>query len=245
MGLRASLTLAILESSKGGFTLFGDPAQAVYNFLMDGDEKGSTSDQFIEQVFLQNGGNVENFFLSENFRFGENKTLKALADKGRRLLLESSPEEAYNFLRRTFADLIPLGSLHNVVVPENLCSPNTAFLCRTNGQVLRLARHLNEQGTRFYVRRPLETIDTPAWVGHIFSDWKSQTVRKKDFLEAMVTLSDDMDLNPKQAWEELQHVTRIRTSIRVPQLRNAFLEDAVFTTAATENRDDGVVISLF
>jgi len=243
VGLRASLTLAILASSGGGFTLFGDPAQAVYNFLMEGDENGPTSDEFVQQVSLQNDGNVGNFFLAENFRVGENKTLKALADNGRRHLLESSPEEAYNFLRRTFADLTLLGSLYDVVVSENLCSPNTAFLCRTNGQVLRLARHFNEQGTRFYIRRPLETIDIPAWVGHLLSGWKTQTVRKKDFLEAMATLPDDMDLSPKQAWEELRLVTRIRTSIRVPQLRNALLEGAVFTTTAKENRDDGVVIS--
>ena len=243
VGLRASFTLAVLAAGGGGFTLFGDPAQAVYNFLMGEDESGPTSDEFLEQVYRRHDGSVEDFFLEENFRVGENEELKAVADAGRKYLLESPPKEAYNFLRRTFADLTPLGSLNDVVVPDYLRADSTAFLCRTNGQVLRLARHFSDQGVGFSIRRPLEERDVPAWVGHIFSGWKSQTVKKKGFLAAMNSFSSSSIPDPKQAWKELQAAVRVRASIRVPQLRNALLEDGVFVAIAAENMGDCVVIS--
>jgi len=243
VGLRASLTLAVLTAAGGGFTLFGDPAQAVYNHLMGEDEQGLTSDEFLKQVYHRNDSQVEDFFLTDNFRVGGNAELKEVAEAGRKYLLESPPKVAYNFLRRTFADLTSLGSLNDAVVPDHLRSGTTAFLCRTNGQGLRLARCFRDQGVDFFIRQPLEEKDIPAWVGHIFSNWSSQTVTKKAFFEAVEILSGNNVPEAKQAWQELQMTAKIKSSIRVPQLRSVLLEEGVFTISATEERSGVVVIS--
>ncbi len=243
VGSRALLTLAVLDNGGGGFTLFGDPAQAVYNFLMGEEECGPTSDEFLDQIYCRYGGRVTDFFLADNFRVGENTKLKNVADAGRKYLIECPPKEAYNFLRRTFADLTSLGNLNDVVVPGHLRSGNTAFLCRTNGQILRLARHFINQGVEFSIRRPLEERNIPAWIGHIFSGWESQNIRKNDFLMAMATPAGSNIPDPQKAWQELETAARIKSSIRVPKLRSVLLEDNVFATTTVENQDDGVIIS--
>ncbi len=240
-GVRAALTLAVLDASGGGFTLFGDPAQAVYNFLME-EESGLTSDEFLEQVCSRHDG-ITDYSLSNNFRVGENTSLKAIADTGRKHLLGSTSKEAYNFLRRTFADLPCLGSLNDVVVPEHLRTGTTAFLCRTNGQILRLARHFADQGVDFSIRRPLEESDIPAWVGRLFSCWKSQSIRKKDFTAAMVGLEDSSNPDSKQAWKELQTVTGARSRIRITQLRKALTEDGIFSTTTASENENAAIIS--
>jgi len=47
VGARARLTQAVLNTCGGGFTLFGDPAQGIYDFLIDEDSDGP--------IFLFNG----------------------------------------------------------------------------------------------------------------------------------------------------------------------------------------------
>ena len=39
VGVRAALVAIVLENAKGGFTLFGDPAQGIYNFQVEGEER--------------------------------------------------------------------------------------------------------------------------------------------------------------------------------------------------------------
>lgn len=242
VGLRASLTLAVLNAGGGGFTLFGDPAQAVYNFLMGANEAGPTSDEFLAQVYRYNHGKINDYFLSENFRVGENARLKALADSGRCHLLESPPQVAYNFLRRTFADLTPLGSLNDIIVPDHLQNSDTAFLCRTNGQLLILARHFRHQTVNFTIRRPLEGKDIPAWAGRIFTAWQNQDVKKKDFLAAMSAITSPGIPAPQQAWQALKTAARVKSgSIKVTLLRQTLLEEDISGYVDSEEHDNSAI----
>ena len=245
VGLRADFTLAVIAAADGGFTLFGDPAQAVYNFLMGEEVTGPTSDEFLQKVEILPGRNHTPFFLSENYRVEENQELKALADNGRRFLIEGSPGDAYDFLHRTFADLPSLGNLNDLTTPSDLQKKTTAFLCRTNGQVLLLAGILKKQKRPFSIRKPLEVKEIPAWVGAVFSGWTGQVVREREFREALDSIPDKLKGpgTAQEVWHDLQVVTRSRSGIRITQLRNALLEDGLFVQDMENQIADRFVLS--
>ncbi len=243
VGLRASLTLELLAAANNGFTLLGDPAQAVYNFLMDEDVPGPTSDEFLNEIFSNNEGFIEQIELIDNFRVGENKELRRLAEKGRDNLLNAKAEEAYFFLRNFFSDLDSLGSLAELELSGLSLNAETAFLCRKNGQLLRLARYLHTVSIPFTIRQPKDVKDIPAWVGYVFSRWNSQTIKKKDFINR---IKDDNRLglvDPDRAWQDLQIAARVKNSIRITQFRRILLEDMVFVEGESDGIENCVVLS--
>jgi superfamily I DNA/RNA helicase len=241
---RATLTIKILKCNNGGFTIFGDPAQAIYNFLMNENSQGPNSDEFLKQVKLLDDC-IEEIVLAENFRALGEERLRRIADDGRKYLLEFSDKKSYTFLRNTFSDLTDLGEINRVMVPEDLKSNNTAFLCRTNGQVFLLAKLFKEQNIQFYIRRPLQDKDIPSWVGRIFFEWKSQKIKKNDFIKTYSSIYPGNNQESEQKlWKELKTLLRVKgSSIRMDQLRRYLIEEDLLSDGAPESNPEEIILS--
>jgi DNA helicase II / ATP-dependent DNA helicase PcrA len=245
VSVRADFTLAILEVAGSGFTLFGDPAQAVYNFLIGEDASGLTSDNFLEKVRFLSEIIPDEIVLYENFRVGENNSLKNLAEKGREYLINGNTEKAFDFLHRTFSDLESVGDLYNLKVPDNILSNSTAFLCRTNGQALLLAKIMKKTRIPFQVRKPLEEHDIPFWVGYVFNGWENQVIKKRDFIKAFESInSSGFDQKTaEEIWKDLQVLTSSHSGIRITSFRQALVERTIFSNSPEKFEKTGVVIS--
>jgi len=243
VGIRARLTQLVLENCLGGFTLLGDPAQAIYDYLVK-DTEGTSSAQFMQWVKGRFGNLHVRDDLKKNHRTATGNGLSRIANEGRDLLLEGNTENAYKHLKGYMSGLENLGSLNEPGIQERYRNPGTAILCRTNGQVLCLARALQERNIGFTIRRGLEERVIPRWVGRVFSGLMSPSVQKAEFTERYAARVGEGGPPTEDAWESLKEAEggRSRRSIDISVLRHALLFESVLIPPANNNGIDGKVI---
>ena len=68
VGVRAEMVLELLAHCRSGFTLFGDPSQAIYGFQVHEDGNGPTSQEFYAELRERFAGDLEEVGLLDNFR---------------------------------------------------------------------------------------------------------------------------------------------------------------------------------
>lgn len=230
VGVRATLTQRILTNIPGGITLFGDPAQGIYDYLMKKDSAEPTSDEFLiwtkrnfDDLIIRND-------MALNYRVGSSKDLEQIAIEGRKQLFEMKPLPAFNRLYDLFCGLTELGRLNDPQIPLDYLNSNTAVLCRTNGQVLCLARNLYENGINFCIRRRHEERIIPPWVGRILCGWNGSSIQKSQFLDLYSEKWVSPHLTSDEAWETLKESEggRIKNSIDIYNLRHALLHETIF-----------------
>jgi hypothetical protein len=100
---------------------------------------------------------------TKNFRVAGNAHLEKIAIHGRSLLLEST-EKARVFLEKEFGSLSDQGSTGAPRIDGELLHSSTCVVCRTNGQVLRLAGQLHEKNIPFQIARDKNEYLPPPWL---------------------------------------------------------------------------------
>ncbi len=143
----------ILEASDGGFTLFGDPAQAIYEFQVPaGGRSGPLA--FYEFLRGEYGADLDELSLPVNFRAQTD-----IAKEPLRLgpsLRETGAD--YSALRSELAGLVSdldlLGGASDAAaVLWNGFDGRTAVLCRNNAQALLISRTLWEKDVPHVLQR--------------------------------------------------------------------------------------------
>lgn len=156
VGPRADFVASLLTQHEGGFTAFGDPAQAIYDH-----EYGRGGPSFSDQL---RGGLAEHeVLLTGNHR--ASRELAGAVARVRRALLEEEDGIAAEVAEDALLDLITLGSFEEVPQMVSLMEGDRAVLCRDNATALLLSRALHAEGVDHRVRRG--TVDRPVagWVG--------------------------------------------------------------------------------
>ncbi len=182
VGVRADFALALLQAIKPGFTLFGDSAQGIYDFTIENGPSETTSGDLIKSIRSTFADLDDKHRFTKNHRVAGNTDLEAIARKGRALLLESS-QRAGEYLEHEFGALGCHGSTQNPTIHSSLLNDSTCVVCRTNGQVLRLAGQLLEKRIPFQLARDKNEFLPPAWIGRVFLGWRDGFVKKTPFLE--------------------------------------------------------------
>lgn len=206
VGVRAKLAVALLKHTVCGFTILGDPAQAIYGYLAK-EEEQMTSEDFLNWLKLNFVDLCIQEQLKYNYRVGNNNHLLELAEKGRNLIFHSSPEDAYRNLLQFYNNLPETGTISEPEVHPDILNKSTVVLCRNNGQVLLLGRKLREQGIGFKVIRRKEDYFIPVWLANIFSDYDSQKISKETFKEKIVEKFTLMDDKIEEIWSRLKNDT--------------------------------------
>jgi hypothetical protein len=167
VGVRARFVAALLRAHKGGFTAFGDPAQAIYDHEQGPGEEGSLLNLLGEEV--ANGV----FTLRSNHR--ASGRLATLAEELRSELLGGVPDAGADAVRDAFQELQSLGAADRLGPQLVGLTGSTAVLCRDNATALQLSGALHRDGVVHGVRR--STLDRPApgWVAALFSGRSSVT----------------------------------------------------------------------
>lgn len=163
VGPRADLVMALLEKLGTGFTLFGDPAQAIYNYQQDRSPGELELYSRVHQLF---GGDVIALGLTRDYR-STTPQADRIARAGARL--RSPAADAASIAHDLRSILLNLPTLQVVAARRmvNRGDKSTAFLTRTNGEALLLSRTLFESGIPHRYQRRGEEKAAPGWIGKL------------------------------------------------------------------------------
>ena len=202
-GVRGDLVLALLDllappgANGTGFTILGDPAQAIYSFAAGKRPDGSdfpTPREYWDQVIGCYGGELELKTLTRNYR--ATTPLARLSVHLRSVLLgEHSDELCLNTVLHAISELPE--SAH-AISPEFVPSthPGTrAILTRTNGEAMQVLRSLLGQETagpetKIRFKAGHCSVLPPAWIAGLLSPLKSQNLPRSQFSAIYTYLTD-------------------------------------------------------
>jgi hypothetical protein len=206
--VRRELVQAILENADAGFTLFGDPAQGIYNFqASDRLERQLGALVFFDWVKSKlPGPPVEEPELTKNFRY-QTAEARSAAWAGP-LLNADSPNyrEILEKLEDGLYDLEAVGGVEDVVrefrahVRRGTGEGTIGMLCRFNFEVLRVSEKLAAAGIAHHYQRPAADRAVPAWVARTLMKCDSARLGRSAF-NALAAAQDDV---PPDAWALLR-----------------------------------------
>lgn len=208
VGNRARLVLAILARlpTHAGFTLLGDPHQAVYDFQLE-NQNDMTSTQFLDQA--RELGSVDEVRLGGQYRARSDKTRAATAT----LRNVEMGEDRIRTLRSFVSSVFLAGDVAELARPVRKWMGTTAFLCRTNGQAMVVAERLRESGLPATTRGPADTLPLAGWIAETFLGVSSTVLAKDDALEL---LAEGAPIPAPSAWRLLKDVEKeFRSSERL------------------------------
>lgn len=167
VGPRAQLVMALLRQTEAGFTLFGDPAQAIYDYQAAHEGAAPASRDLYEWVRCHFAVGLLTLQLTHDYRAATPQT-RTVAQVGVRLR-EPAPDHAQisHELRTILLGLptVRLRAARRMLIRE--AKDTSALLTRTNGEALLLSRALFDAGVPHRYQRPGEDKVAPAWLSSL------------------------------------------------------------------------------
>jgi hypothetical protein len=210
VGIRRQLVAAVLEASSGGFTLLGDPAQAIYDWREDGT--GGEPEMPII-AWLQARFDFDILEFQENFR--------ALTPATRRVLrlgpllsgVRAVDADTSSHVDRLIAELPHIGSIEQAVVALKNPMRSTAILCRTNGQALAVSSRLHDLNIPHRMQRRASDRAIAPWVGTLFGSFLSSSMPRRVFDRRFSAVSLEIEApSSEEAWKLLKRIDRTPTN---------------------------------
>lgn len=202
VGIRAELVERILRHCRGGFTLLGDPAQAIYDYQISSPEIS-----VFDAVRLWYPDDLTELSLDENHR--------AETDLTRRVLAIGAPlsgrDPDYPAIGAALLDLAEalkdLGSVDRAATALRRVRASTAILCRDNGHALLLSERLYRLDVEHRLQRSASDRAIAPWVGRAFRSVKHlQTGRNA--AERLLETEVESAIDPVEGWKLLKGLDR-------------------------------------
>jgi DNA helicase-2/ATP-dependent DNA helicase PcrA len=192
-GVRARMVIELLSrlnhdgTPRVGFTVLGDPAQAIYRFANRACDHPFSSDPW-EDLKARMGGKLREVALIRNHRSTEK--LATMASSMRKILQSEiqTPQKKLAAMQR-FLERLPALSAEAKLGPGLLVdrpSGTLAILTRTNGEALRVAMMIQGESVegpvvpvrlRLAGNRP----SVPAWIAVLLARFKPKTLSRATF----------------------------------------------------------------
>ena len=208
VGVRREFIQSILEHSGNGFTLFGDPAQGIYNFqATNALERQLGSLVFLDWVTTKLSGSPTRVVtLGHNFRYQTDEA--RIAEWAGEKLNSGEPNypQILEALERNVLELDSLGDIDDLVLEleaisrEGSLGGTVGILCNYNFQVLRISQRLAQKGVFHHYQRSAIDRSVPGWVGRLLRTCDSTSLGKRHFNELATKHSDV----PENAWALLK-----------------------------------------
>lgn len=201
VGLRAAFVATLLGrglNPECGYTVLGDPAQALYSFSEDGE-----SQPLIEMML---SAPVEHVELRNHYR-ASGRAARRHVDL-RPLMGAASPLEQRLALLEIVADLPDLGGAEGVARTLERWGGTTAVLTRTNAQALDVAGALRGLGVAVSVQRSSSEDSVGAWLGLALGARAEAQVDKEIFAAALGHSPDAPAAD--DVWPLLRHLSGSR-----------------------------------
>lgn len=210
VGVRADLLLAILDAlpEEAGFTLLGDPAQGIYDFQIrpSGGKKAlstTTSQELLATVSRMD--DVATKELDGQYRAATRDARAAVALRAA-VLDGGDPGSVDDFA----ANLVPLGTVADVVDVAQRWSGTTALLTANNGQAMLVAAALAEVGGKVDLRRGAQQRVLSRWIALLLADSPAGTVTRAQVESLLDARSPDLDAGT--VWRALRAMVGSRGS---------------------------------
>ncbi|ABW19570.1 UvrD-helicase domain-containing protein [Alkaliphilus oremlandii] len=211
VGVRARLVQTILEHVDCGFTLLGDLCQSIYDHQVKDQLDEIDSEKFNKWLRLKYKDEIKEYEFINNHR-----QIKELAEETlniRKSILMDTEEEQERALLSSierFPILSEYKKIRNSMEESNL--KNACFLCRTNGQALKVSSYLHDQEIYHKVQRPSNFKLLKPWLGKVFSLFEKVIIDYDEFEVAINKLNLEETLDIKAVWEELKTIEAQRAS---------------------------------
>lgn len=186
-GPRAELIIKILRilNPDCGFTIFADPAQAIYNFT---DDKGELikeeTKSFLEILKETFSDDLEEIELKTIHRTTNPKIVKIIEDLRLDIYVNDNVDEGTFEKRSDFvkeqADE-QLGSFHTSHIQDG--QEDTLVLFRRRSEVLQASSFASNDGISHRIRMSGYQASLFSWLGYIFYDYTEDTISKEKFIQ--------------------------------------------------------------
>ncbi|WP_281964354.1 ATP-dependent helicase [Serinicoccus marinus] len=198
VGVRARFVVALLDAlpDDAGFTVLGDPLQALYDFQVTKEEP-LTSEEFLGGV-RERSATVEHALTGEyRARTPDIRRISA----ARPDLMTMKGDALLFAVEDLAADLAPLGSL-DVDAADDLSrwSGTTALLCDTNARAALVVDRLADLGLRVELAAGLLDPGIAPWLATVLGTHPRTTIAHDDFVRG-VQAADHPD--PEAAWDDM------------------------------------------
>ena len=242
-GVRGELVLALLRllappgQPGAGFTILGDPAQAIYGFAANPTgQEFSTPAEYWKRITDAYGSELEILTLTHNYR--ADRQLAELSSSLRQVLLSRrSDDEKLRIVREVVASIPSPSEPVSPAWINNGVSGSRAILTRTNGEALRVLTHLfgkEPEGGTTPVRLRAGSYASlpPAWVAALLSSLRSRELTRSRFSKIYDHLTRQWDeatrrnlaLPPEDVtWSRLARASAApegTSAIQIPELRS-------------------------
>lgn len=193
-GVRGALVIELLETLAPprkpgvGFTVLGDPAQAIYGFALESgleEYAALTSGALVQQIGKRYDGNVKTLSLETNFR--AKGQLASVMTNLRKLLIRRASGKAKFRSMVKITDRVT--ALDGDLSPEVLLREkigSAAVLTSTNGEAIRVAQKLleanegsNDVPIRLHTRA--QSMAVPAWLGATLGPLQDNSLTRTRF----------------------------------------------------------------
>jgi hypothetical protein len=196
VGLRARLVMALLRRLDGGFTLFGDPAQAIYDHQLRNGNMSPTNAELYAWIRRQFAADLATPELMHNHR-AETEQTQSIASVGAQLR-EPEPDQdaAAHQLRTIFLGLPTAGlrAARRMLVREE--GGSSAVLTRTNGEALSLSRSLFDSGVPHRYQRRGEDKAAPAWLSQAVAGINEPRTTRTRLAERLGRIGEALSASP-------------------------------------------------
>ncbi|SVC12066.1 uncharacterized protein METZ01_LOCUS264920, partial [marine metagenome] len=204
VGPRAELVKKVVTEADCGFTLLGDPAQAIYNWQIDDDQQREEGSGALFRWLRETFPELEERTLSDNHR-AQTEITEKVRDIWPRLR-EEDPD--WQSIRRDLLDIFSVdaelahsdGDLRESATDTE---KRTAVLCRFNSTALLQSAALRRLGIPHVIQRGASDRCVPAWVAELLGS-EEHLVGKSRF----VTLHGESNLEGlppvDRAWRSLR-----------------------------------------
>jgi hypothetical protein len=181
VAVRADLVLEILKHVEG-FTVLGDPAQAIYEYQVQDDRRATTSERFLAEL-RGTHTDMPLVILEEDFR--ANHSLSGLVTEVGTILRDPRVDdfEARPLLAEILASLDHVNTFDDLGVALKGTHESTAVLCRTNAECLRVSQLLFEADVKHHLQQEAIEQVLPTWLAQLFrgherTKWGEVRLRK-------------------------------------------------------------------
>lgn len=199
VGVRAAFVAALLSATAAGWTVFGDPAQAIYDHERGDDD----SDPLLRRL---RGTADDDLVLTGNHRTA-GAVAEELANLG--VLLAEGEPAAVEAVWNVYRDLPTAGEAQDLAALLHGVHGSFAVLCRDNATALRCSALLREHGVRHRVRRRAASRPVAGWVAPAL---RGRSTITREVLGERVTDLRDRGFpgvpSPDDAWRTLSRMDR-------------------------------------
>ncbi|RQD69393.1 MAG: ATP-dependent helicase [Tindallia sp. MSAO_Bac2] len=212
-GSTAQFVLSVIKAcikNGCGITALGDSCQAIYDYNVEYDPEAMTSDDFYNEMYrlIKNDGE----FLRFEHNHRQEDDLSNLTVNLRDAILKNSASKMKEEALLINEKIHPLEKtallLDDNYVEELRKEGNVCFLCRNNGQTLRLSTLLKRRNIIHSVQTNDNKYAYASWIAKIFWDYGISRIERDIFLDLMDREGVELDgYSALDIWEKIVKIS--------------------------------------